>query len=150
MRSLHGFEYVWEVYKPAAARRWDYYVLPVAWDEHFVARFDARCEGGCLSIHAWHWEPGIDPVRLPVALAGDLEVAAAAFLDYLGASSLRLPCGLGRAARAASLAAARGVRHGGGSLVVTAATGTISAAPAGRGTVVGERSQRRPTRRTTP
>ena len=27
-KPLFGFDYVWEVYKPAHLRRWGYYVLP--------------------------------------------------------------------------------------------------------------------------
>lgn len=110
VRLLHGFEYAWEVYKPATARRWGYYVLPVAWNERFVARFDARCDGERLTIHAWHWEGDVTPSSLPAGLADDLEAAAAAFLGYLGVSSVRLPTGLGRAARAAWLSAARRAR----------------------------------------
>lgn len=107
VRSLHQFDYVWEVYKPAAARRWGYYVLPVAWRERFVARFDARADHGRLTIHAWYWEGGIDAARLPSGLADDLQEAALAFMRYLGAFQVRLPAGLGRAARAAWQAAAR-------------------------------------------
>ncbi|ATJ84085.1 DNA glycosylase AlkZ-like family protein [Halomonas beimenensis] len=104
---LFAFDYVWEVYKPQARRRWGYYVLPVLWGERFVARFDARCQQGTLTILAWHWEPDISPARLPEGLAEALESAAGAFLGYLGATRLVLPRGLGREARRAWQRAAR-------------------------------------------
>lgn len=97
---LFGFDYVWEVYKPQAQRRWGYYVLPVLWGERFVARFDARCEQGAVTLLAWHWEPGI-PARLPEGLPEALQQTARAFLAYLGATRLVLPRGLGREARLA-------------------------------------------------
>jgi uncharacterized protein len=106
VQHLYGFDYVWEVYKPAAKRRWGYYVLPVLWGERFVARFDARVEDSRLVIHAWHWEPELR-AGTPPGLAGDLEAAAAGFLAYLGIDAVRLPSGLGRDARAAWQRAAR-------------------------------------------
>ncbi len=104
---LFGFDYVWEVYKPQAQRRWGYYVLPVLWGERFVARFDARCQQGTLSLLAWHWEADIHPARLPEGLAEALQRAAGEFLDYLGAARVVLPRGLGREARRAWQRAAR-------------------------------------------
>ena len=38
------FDYVWEVYKPAAARRWGYYVLPILWGDQLVGRLDPRLD----------------------------------------------------------------------------------------------------------
>ncbi|MBB3141089.1 DNA glycosylase AlkZ-like family protein [Halomonas organivorans] len=104
---LFAFDYVWEVYKPETQRRWGYYVVPVLWGERFVARFDARCQQGILTILAWHWESDITPARLPEGLDEALEPAARAFLDYLGATRLVLPRGLGREARHAWQRAAR-------------------------------------------
>ncbi|AMD02246.1 DNA glycosylase AlkZ-like family protein [Halomonas chromatireducens] len=98
---LFGFDYVWEVYKPLAQRRWGYYVLPVLWGDRFVARFDARCQQGTLSLLAWHWEPDIQPARLPEGLPDALQQAAREFLAYLGATRLVLPRGLGRETRRA-------------------------------------------------
>jgi uncharacterized protein YcaQ len=43
---IFGFEYVWEVYKPAAERRWGYYVCPLLHHGQLVARFEGRRDGG--------------------------------------------------------------------------------------------------------
>ena len=40
VRSLFDFDYVWEVYKSEARRRWGYYVLPILYGDRFVARFE--------------------------------------------------------------------------------------------------------------
>ncbi|SEM21815.1 DNA glycosylase AlkZ-like family protein [Halomonas caseinilytica] len=96
---VFGFDYVWEVYKPRKQRRWGYYVLPVLWQDRFVARFDAQCREGTLTILAWHWEDDIVSSRLPDGMAEALQQAARRFLDYLGADRVVLPRGLGRQAR---------------------------------------------------
>ena len=43
-QALFGFEYLWEVYKPAAQRRWGYYTLPILYGDRLVARLDPRLE----------------------------------------------------------------------------------------------------------
>ncbi len=39
-----GFEYIWEVYKPAPQRRWGYYTLPILFGDQLVARFDSKLD----------------------------------------------------------------------------------------------------------
>lgn len=87
VRALFGFEYVWEVYKPAAERRFGYYVLPVLYGDRFVARFEpARDEDGALVVRRWWWEDGVRPDdRLRAALRRCFRE----FRDYLGAPEIR-------------------------------------------------------------
>ncbi|HEU4325160.1 MAG TPA: crosslink repair DNA glycosylase YcaQ family protein [Roseiflexaceae bacterium] len=43
-KTLFGFEYVWEVYKPEHQRKYGYYTLPVLWGDRLVARFDSKLD----------------------------------------------------------------------------------------------------------
>ncbi len=63
LRSLHGFDYVWEVYVPEKKRRWGYYVLPVLFGDRLVGRIEPRIDrrAGTLRVLGWWWEDGFDP-----------------------------------------------------------------------------------------
>ena len=41
-KILFGFDYVWEVYKPAHLRKFGYYTMPILWGDQLVARFDSK------------------------------------------------------------------------------------------------------------
>lgn len=61
IEELFAFKYSWEVYTPAAKRRYGYYVLPVLYKNQFVARFEPEpCRGKTpLRIKNWWWEPNV-------------------------------------------------------------------------------------------
>lgn len=60
IHQLFNFQYRWEVYKPAAVREYGYYVLPLLYDDRFIARFEPvmNRKTGILTITRWWWEPG--------------------------------------------------------------------------------------------
>lgn len=90
VRMVFDFDYVWEVYKPAAQRKYGYYVLPVVYGEAFIGRFDPAFdrEGKVLTIQKWWWEAGADIGD--EAMLGALGACFRDFGDYLGAVEIVL------------------------------------------------------------
>jgi len=89
LRWIFDFDYVWEVYKPAAKRTYGYYVLPVIYGDRFIARFDPAFDKKTreLTIANWWWEKGVQ-------LDGPMEAALATclrdFAHYLDAGEIEL------------------------------------------------------------
>lgn len=54
--QLWGFEYILEMYKPAAQRRWGYFALPILHHDRLVGKLDARADrkAGTLVVDAVH------------------------------------------------------------------------------------------------
>lgn len=79
IRQLFGFQYRWEVYKPAAEREYGYYVLPLLYGDRFIARLEPvmNKKSGVLNIVRWWWEPGeaLTAAMIPV-LAGAISSLA--------------------------------------------------------------------------
>lgn len=82
--ALFDFEYRWEVYTPAAKRRYGYYTLPVLYGERFVARADFAFdkESRRLAVNGWWWE---DAAPHEAGFQAALETALKDFAGYLGA-----------------------------------------------------------------
>ncbi len=59
VQQAFGFEYIWEVYKPASQRRWGYYVCPLLHRGRLVGRFEGRLEAGELVVSQLWKEPGV-------------------------------------------------------------------------------------------
>jgi len=87
-KLLFGFDYVWEVYKPADQRRYGYYTLPVLWGERLVARFDAkldRSSNTLIILGFWLEEEALGKDE---GFAEALARGFGRFVRFLGASSL--------------------------------------------------------------
>ena len=97
LRSLYGFDYVWEVYVPEARRRWGYYVLPLLFGDRLVGRIEPRIDRqtGTVTILRLWWEAGFDPRRAD----GFVPAMRAALADYLAFAEAR-HAHLGRPGRA--------------------------------------------------
>jgi uncharacterized protein YcaQ len=65
LRTLWGFDYVWEVYVPEPKRKWGYYVLPLWFGDRFVGRIEPRIErkDGVVRIVGLWFERGFVPSR---------------------------------------------------------------------------------------
>ena len=63
LKELFGLDYRWEVYTPQKQRKYGYYVLPVLYGDHFVARIEPvrQKKTGILTVKNWWWEPGVTP-----------------------------------------------------------------------------------------
>ena len=58
VRELFDFDYVWEVYKPASARRFGWYVMPLLDGGQLVGRAEARVHGDTLEVpNVWEERP---------------------------------------------------------------------------------------------
>ena len=79
--KIFGFEYTWEVYIPAAKRKYGYYVLPVLHDNRFVARFEPEKSPTHLCIKNWWWEKDVTVTPEIIDSAIQAMKRFAAFLD---------------------------------------------------------------------
>jgi uncharacterized protein YcaQ len=79
--DLFGFDYVLEMYKPAAKRRWGYFALPVLHGDRLVGKLDAKADRltGSLLVHAIH-----EDVPFTGAVRADVEAEIEALASWLG------------------------------------------------------------------
>ena len=83
LARLFGFDYRWEVYKPAIAREYGYYVLPVLYCGRFIARFEPVRDkkAGTLKIAGWWWESGVEP---DASMKNAIRACMKEFMAFLG------------------------------------------------------------------
>jgi uncharacterized protein len=87
-KPVFGFDYTWEVYKPAEARSFGYYTMPVLWGDRLVARFDPKLDRttGTLVINGlWLEEASLAKDQ---AFADAMALGMARFIDFLEAMRL--------------------------------------------------------------
>jgi uncharacterized protein len=105
LRSLFSFDYLWEVYVPAARRRWGYYVLPLLFGDRFVGRIEPRLDRAARAIRVLglHWEEGFDPLAEEGFVAA-FSRALEAYRGFHGATRATFPRDRASRALAGSLA----------------------------------------------
>ncbi|MDB5296629.1 MAG: hypothetical protein JWO31_2612 [Phycisphaerales bacterium] len=88
-KRLFGFDFRFEGFVPAAARRHGYYVMAVLDGDRFVGRADPKVDrrSGVLTVRKVWWEPGVRPTRKARAA---LEAGAEQLAAWVGATAVRV------------------------------------------------------------
>ncbi len=81
--DLFGFEYLLEMYKPAANRRWGYYALPILYGDRLVGKLDATADrkAGIFTVNAIHQDVPFTPDMADAVGAEIASLAAWLSLD---------------------------------------------------------------------
>jgi uncharacterized protein len=80
-QELFDFEYVLEMYKPAAKRRWGYFALPILHKDRLVGKVDAAADrkASVLRVHAIH-----EDVRFTRTIAKAVQAELEDLASWLG------------------------------------------------------------------
>ncbi|WP_374007390.1 DNA glycosylase AlkZ-like family protein [Leifsonia sp. LS-T14] len=85
-QELFGFEYLLEMYKPAAKRRWGYFALPILHEDRLVGKLDATVDrkAGVLRVDAVHEDLPLDTTTRDAVDSAIVDLAA-----WLGVATQR-------------------------------------------------------------
>ncbi len=92
MRTLFGFDYIWEIYTPAAKRRFGYYALPILFGDRLVGRIEPRREKASPDLRMlgiW-FEDGFEPMEEPDFMPA-LANAVDAYRVFVGGERVTWP-----------------------------------------------------------
>lgn len=86
LEELFGYEYLLEMYKPAAKRRWGYFALPILHGDRFVGKLDAKADrkAGVLRVFAVHEDAPFDRQATEAVHSEIRDLAAWLGLDVQG------------------------------------------------------------------
>ena len=85
IETLWDFRYSWEIYTPAARRKYGYYVLPMIFGDRFIGRIDPKAdrENAMLSVNGIWLEPG---VKQTAKLSARIKAAVGRLARFNGCS----------------------------------------------------------------
>jgi uncharacterized protein len=80
-KGLFDFDYILEMYKPAAKRRWGYFALPVLHHDRLVGKLDAKADrkAGTFTVNALH-----EDVRFTKVMRSDVQAEIESLAAWLG------------------------------------------------------------------
>ncbi len=84
--ELFDFEYTLEMYKPAAARRWGYFALPILHNDQLVGKVDVAgdAKASQLLVHAIHHD-----TRFTRAMTAAVNAELEALAQWLGLDAIK-------------------------------------------------------------
>ena len=87
IEAIWGYQYSWEIYTPAAKRKYGYYVLPVLWGDRLIGRIEPKADrkAGTLTVSGLWLEPGIRETK---KLAGQIDKAVQRLAKMNGCSCI--------------------------------------------------------------
>ena len=85
-QELFDFEYMLEMYKPAAKRRWGYFALPILHHDRLVGKVDATADrkASVLRVHAIH-----EDVKFTRAITKAVQAELEDLASWLGLDAVR-------------------------------------------------------------
>lgn len=61
IKAIFGFDYTWEIYIPAAKRKYGHYVLPILMGDRFIGRIEVVAEKDMLKVKNIWYEDDVKP-----------------------------------------------------------------------------------------